>query len=268
MRRWKRFWRLRKQNDTVKMMLLYLVIGACFLVNVIYNGVLLYRFLQSPIEYVLAGNASGGVPGAKLREIAELENVKAFSMQGEMEVTMKYQTAEEISCSCICLSKEYLKLAYGIVESGATKTFYANRAAYEQLKRGSDYEGNGEENIARVTYTIEALEEAEEGRKGSANVVLLTDIRADGEPVMFCGGDSVDYGKSTLVRVLAKKREMDQKTANSLQRTGFTVENTGELQKDAYVQELKLVRMSYGLAVAAVCFVGAWVMWRSVDLCS
>ncbi len=256
MKWWKRFLRLRKQNDTVKIMLLYIVIGVCFFVNAIYNGVLLYRLIQSPVEYV-AG--IGGTFGTKLKELAELENVKAFSVQGEKSVTMKYKTTE-VSLPCVYLSKEYLKNAYGIEESGAMEKFFVNQAAYEQLKQENTYEPD--EGILRVTYTIEAQEEDKEGQKGTADIVLLADILPDKEPYAFCRGDSVDYAKSTTVRVLAARHELDEITVKRLQGMGFVIENTTDLQEDKYMQEMKLVELRYGLIVAGICVTAAGVMWR------
>lgn len=72
----------------------------------------------------------------------------------------------------------------------------------------------------------------------------------------------MDYAKSTTVRVLAARHELDEITVKRLQGMGFVIENTTDLQEDKYMQEMKLVELRYGLIVAGICVTAAGVMWR------
>lgn len=259
MKWWNKFWKLRKQKDVVKIMLLYFVIGMGFMANAVYHGILLYRIVQSPAEYVVAKIAGSAVTETELEEIRRLEYVIAASRQQEEPVTVKYQM-KEADFSCILLSESYLETAYGIRKNGAMKTFYMNRKAYEQLMQRT---GSGGEELV-VSYVMESLAEGDEGQKGgTAKAVLVTAGIPEEEPVVFCRGDSAELtGDVAELRVRVGRQELDGGNVRRLENLGYSVVNREEIREAEYLRELELVRIQYGAAVGGICLVSVWVLWR------
>lgn len=259
MKWWNKFWKLRKQKDIVKIMFLYFVIGAVFIANAAYHGILLYRIAQSPAEYVVAKAAGSAVTETELEEIRRLEHVTAASRQQEVPVTVKYQ-AKEAAFSCILLSKSYLETAYGIREKGAMKTFYMNRKAYEQLMQRTD--SGGEELV--VSYVREDFAEEDEGQKGgTAKAVLVTAGIPEEEPVVFCRGDSAELtGDTAELRVRVGRQELDGGIVKRLENLGYSAVNREEIREAEYLRELELVRIRYGAVVGGICLVSVWVLGR------
>lgn len=260
MKWWNKFWKLRKQKDVVKIMLLYFVIGMGFMVNAVYHGILLYRIVQSSAEYVVAKAAGGSVTETELEEIRGVENVTAVSRQQEVPVTVKYQT-KEAAFSCILLSESYLEAAYGIRKNGAMKTFYMNRKAYELLMQGRS--SGGEELV--VSYGKEDFGEEEGGgqKAGTAKAVLVTDGMPEEEPVVFCRGDSTELtGDTAEIRVRVGRQDLDGGNVKRLENLGYPVVNREAIKEAEYLREMEWVRIQYGAAVGGICLVCVWMLWR------
>lgn len=261
MRWWSKFLKLRRQNDIIKIMCLYLVIGAVFIVNAVLNGILLYQSVQSPAEYVLMGNEQNAAANAKLREISELENVAALSRQKEMMITIKYQASETVF-SCVKLSEAYMEKVYGIQESGAMTTFYMNPKAYEQIKKNeySSSEG-GDSGELRVNYTAGDAPESQTG--GTARVVQVQTGMPKEEPFVFCKGDGISMSMDTAdIRVFVKRQDLGGEDVKRLLGFGFTLVNEKEVQEKEYQRQIQFVKIQYGGVVAAISLSCAVFLWR------
>ena len=262
---WSKFLRLRKQNDIIKIMCLYLIIGAVFIANAVINGIRLYQSVQSPAEYVLMGNGQNAAANVTLKEIGELENVAALSRQKEMMITVKYQ-GDEIEFSCTKLSGAYLEKVYGIRESGAMPTFYMNEKAYGQLKKNEygpvEDSGNGE---LRITYSVmDASKDASANQTGgTAKVVRIQTGMPEDEPFVFCKGDSMGLSENTPdIRVFVNRQDLDGEDVNRLLGFGYTLVNEKEVQETEYLRQMQLVKIQYGGAVAAISLTCAGFLWK------
>lgn len=71
---WCSFLRLRKQNDCVKVMLIFLLVGLGFLFYSFYSGIRVYTMMKAPVEYVICGDGN-------IKDIEKLENGAAVSVQ-------------------------------------------------------------------------------------------------------------------------------------------------------------------------------------------
>ncbi len=261
MRWWSKFLKLRRQNDIIKIMCLYLIIGAVFIVNAIFNGFRLYQSVQSPAEYVLTGNEQNAASNAKLQEISELENVAALSRQKEMMITIKYQASETVF-SCTKLSEAYMEMVYGIQESGAMTTFYMNQKAYGQIKKNDYSLGEDSDNgELRVNYTAGDAPESQTG--GTARVMLVQTRMPEEEPFVFCKGDGMSMSENTAdIRVFVNRQDLGGEDVKRLQAFGFTLVNEKEVQEAQYLRQIQLVKIQYGGAVAAISLTCAGFLWR------
>lgn len=129
----RKFLRLRKQNDTVKLMCLFILAGVGFFVNVLYHAGKLYHSVQSPVEYYLMHGST--VTNEQLSALAQEEEVAAVSRSLDIPVTVKYQ-GQETMMTCTMLSKSYIETVYGITASGSEKRYYMNEAAFKEIEAG------------------------------------------------------------------------------------------------------------------------------------
>lgn len=278
MQRWKKFWRLRKQEDAVKLMLLFFAAGTAFLGNAVYNGVELYRQMQSPAEYVLRSNAQVGAADSQLNALREIKHVTAVSHQKEIPVTAR-KNGQETAFTCTELSGEYMEKVYGIRQSGAAKTFYMNQKAYSQMKQelGSAdsadshaQSAHGEKNSSgkskeaeemQIRYLVdeESLDEEAAAKERTAKVVLVQRGVPQEEPYVFA--KAAIQSIEPQIRVCVGQQELEGGTVQRLEAAGFAVEQTQIVQEAEYKQELKLVRIGYALMAGLLCLVCVWALW-------
>lgn len=283
---WRRFWRLRKQNDIVKIMLLFGVLGFTFLVNAVYSGIQIYKLVNTPVEYVMSG-WYGNSSDSRLSELARLENVTAVSCQMDGAAAVKYQTIES-SISYVELSEEYIESVYGIKDSGSMKNFYMNPAAYKRFtqsvyfrtavnKAGMDEIGENagytDEGL-RVNYALDGQVQMENEDSlagnpasgiayGTAKVVLVDTNIAGDEPYVFCKGDRVSLLKSaTSVRVRAGQQDLDGMNIKRMQELGFSVANEELIIRTEYEQEIQMIKIKFGLLLAVICVVSVWALGK------
>lgn len=284
---WKRFWRLRKQNDVVKIMLLFSVLGLGFIANAVYNGMQIYKLVNEPVEYVLSGWETGSSLDSRLSELAGLENVAAVSCQIDSVAMVKYQTFES-TISYVMLSEKFIESSYGIRDRGSMKTFYMNAAAYKQFTQSVYFrtaEGKNSGNVQgsslgyvdeglRVSYSLDGQATSnEEGSSadnqvsdtayGTAKVVLVdTDIAGD-EPYVFCKGDRASLLRSaTGVRVRVGQQDLDGMNVKQMQGLGFSVVNEELIIRTEYEQEIQIIKIKFGLLLAVVCAVSIWALGK------
>lgn len=274
MGKFRKFLKLRKQEDAVKLVLLLFLLGTGLIIHAVYNGVLLYRQIQSPAEYALVKDEAGSGLKEEFMEIGKWEHISAASLYQETELLVKYKE-KEASFSCIELSEAYMKAAYGISESGATKTFYMNQKAFEQIESGeADREVSQSSEKERkkllVTYEITDTDEtvADKGEKGrgtakTAEIILIQENVPEEEPFVFCKGEKPSLEKNGAgIRVFAERQDIDGSNVKKMQSSGFTIENISWHQEAEYLQKIRGIRIRYDVLAAAVCFFSSWALWR------
>ncbi|MBQ9934762.1 MAG: hypothetical protein IJO70_02850 [Lachnospiraceae bacterium] len=214
----KRFLRLRKQDDRVKIMLVLGIIAMVCLIFVIKNTVTMYNYVNSPTEYELMGNLTSDL---KLKELSQLESVKMISLQGDMSASVRYNM-NETSVGYMVLSADYASYVYGVKDTTNMTTLYANSLAYEQLLKAL--------SVDRYIYSsvYEAGELVLEYKAGdkeytSAKVVLVGEL-PDDEPFVFAIENSVDLkNKANKLRVYVSKQDMEQMIIKEFESRGYFI---------------------------------------------
>lgn len=265
MKWWKRFWKLRKQDDMVKIILIFWVFGMACLIYAGYNGILLYQTVQSPAEYVLAANTPGGALTVRQRELIQEEDIMAAGLWRQTSLTVKYQGMETVF-SCSELSEAYMETVYGIRDEGAMKTIYMNQKAFSQLllNRAADvYSQNSEEiHALRVTYVKDEQGDEILGQ-GTADVVLVKDGVPEDTPFVFCKGECINLTKYAAgIRVYAARQDLNGEGVQKLQEKGFEIVNIQEIQEAEYLGQMTLIRIKYGVMTAVLCLFCACVLMK------
>ncbi|MDE6761783.1 MAG: hypothetical protein K2J90_14080 [Lachnospiraceae bacterium] len=265
------FLRLRKQNDTVKLMCFFVLAGAGFFVNVLYHAGKLCHSVQSPVEYQLVRGST--VTNEQIRELAQSDGVAAVSRSLDIPVTVKYQ-GQETMMTCTMLSKAYIEKVYGIMVSGSEKRYYMNQAAFREIQTGF-MENNVSLEKGDVTefgeeYKIQYQEEGEKEENmlqkafHSARILVIKE-KTEKETVLICTEeDGTRLSKADSVRVLFSKHDLDGMRQENLTKMGYEIQNEQMLHEEEYEMKIRLFHIRYGILICAVCLVTLHYMKKSV----
>lgn len=269
MRWWVRLLRLRKQNDVVKVMFLFFVLGLVFLGNAINSGIHLSGIVKEPVEYVM----QGAMLDARISELEQLENVTAVSRQIEGAVAVKYN-AKETTISFVELSKEYIETSYGIKDNGVMKTFYMNKTAYNNFKRSIEFtartktvDGEYTDEGIRVSYVLNEQPQSEGENQMAVNYgmakVVLVEIGSDDKPYVFCVGESIQLNTvATGVRVRVGQQDLDGMNLKRMQGVGFYVSDEMVVMKGEYQQEIQVLKIKFHVLLAAICLISVAMLGK------
>lgn len=267
------FLRLRKQNDTVKLMCFFVLAGAGFFVNVLYHAGKLYYSVQSPVEYQLIQEKT--VTKEQISELAQTEGVAAVSRSLDIPVTVKYQ-GQEIMMNCTMLSKSYMETVYGIMTSGREKRYYMNQAAFEEMQTGfmendvslkkGDITEYGEEYRIQYLEEDEGIEEENMPQPvfHSARLLVMKE-KTEQETALTCTEENgTRLNKAQSVRVLFSRHDLDGMRLENLTKMGYEIQNEKMLAMEEYEMKIRLFHIGYGILVCAFCLVTLHYMKKNV----
>lgn len=270
------FLRLRRQNDTVKLICLFALTGAVCLINAVYHLGNIYHDVNLPAEYSLTGE--GVITQKQIDAFMEIQDMAEVSREMEIPVTIKYQGGE-VMLECTMLSQEYMAEVYGMETAGSTKRYYMNEAAFDSFRQSlseseasfmmrqeSQSDGNREYDIQ---YS-EALEISEEGDavantyKSAKLVVITSGIQQ--EESFFC---TVENGsrlsrEAIALRVLFQKHDLDGLHVSALRKMGYFIENEETVITEEYEIKMRLLHIRYGLLAGVICLVAVLALWHQV----
>lgn len=262
------FFRLRKQNDTVKIICILILVGVFCLVQAVYHAGLIYQFVNTPVEYVLAGVIT--INDAKLREFEQTENVAAVSREMEISVSIKYK-GTTVNESCVLLSRNYLERAYHVNVTGSEKVIYMNETAADNLRQTFIAQGiyiSFQPTADNTEYDIRYAEEGTESSKNykSAKLVIIKDSLHDTLPFICMAEDGIRLSKeSTALRILLKQHNLDRIQVNNFQYAGYEIENENDIIKEEYELKIRMLHIGYGVLIWGICTLSAAVLWHQVQ---
>lgn len=270
---WKNFLRVRKQSDAVKLIVLFVLAAAGFLISAVFRGAALYRLVNAPVEYILTGGSLGGSGSSRLSEIRELADTVAVSPQQTGSSTLLYQ-GQEYAISYTVLSEEYVRDIYQIRKSGASRIFYMNRAAHRQFGTAKT-----EFQAVCISGEPEADRAGGAGQQFTVKLLLAEDILDQESPQIFVIGSEMGMGsqgftvsgtgngvgmsgQSTRVRVCFQRQDLDGSQLRELESLGYSLENRETLLDTEYQKNQLLLRMKYEMLIGALLIVGALALHK------
>lgn len=277
------FWRLRKQSDTMKIICLFALTGAVFLICTVYHTWEIYQYVNTPAEYILAGE--GAVSNQRIDELLRSKDVSAVSRQMEIPVSVQYEGAETV-VECTMLSKEYLEEISGMGISEGSSRIYMNEAAFSEFQEAirEDREnmapGEGAESVKGglgldVYYSAgeDALAVSGDGSDNEDGAgTAAQNYRSAKLMVVKTGGEEAesfiyitDTDRQLLreaagLRVQFKKHDLDGIHVESLRKLGYGIVNEGAIMAEEYELQMKLLHIRYGLVICGICIVGVEIL--------
>lgn len=270
------FFRLRKQNDMVKLICILALTGVACFVNAIYHMGSIYHYVNLPAEYVVMGE--GIVTQKSLNAFEQMEDISEVSREMELPVTIKYKGMEAM-ITCRVLSQEYLENVYEIEISGGTKRYYMNEAAFTELYQNlsesdasfaMEQEGQTDGNIEYSIQYSDSSEFYEEDVPVSAvykaaKLVVVKNGMQQEEPFICTADSGSSLSKEAFtLRVLYQKHDLDGLHVDALRKMGYSIENEEAVISEEYEMKIRLLHIRYGLLSGGICLVAVLALWRLV----
>lgn len=264
------FLRLRRQQDAVKIIILYVIaIGVCcgFLIR---DGLRYAKITRMKEEFKLIGNDLV-LTDSKVQRVREIDGVTAVSYDVSDSVTVTYQ-ANTTSFEAELLSEAYMQEVYGITQEGSTTTYYANAAAYSQILQSlsQDIAPIQAEELT-VTY-ISSVEQSQSANQptgngsdasqaGGSRTARIVQMDIGGDSPFICAvGDPVTLKTSGNLRIQIARQDQSQKVLTLAGNLSFSNDNALEIyQAQAKLDQL-FIRVKFELLLMLVCLVAVVAM--------
>lgn len=261
------FLRLRRQQDAVKIIILYVIaIGVCcgFLIR---DGLRYAQITRTKEEFKLIGNDQV-LTDSKVQQVREIDGVTAVSNDVSDSVIVTYQT-NTTSFEAELLSEAYIQEVYGITQEGSMMTYYANTAAYDQIRQSlSQAVAPIQTDEFTVTYTS-SIEESHRtdsatGDDGIASQtensrtarIIRTDIGGDA-PFICAVGDPVTLKSSGNLRIQIARQDQSQRVLTLASNLSFSNDNALEIYQAQSKLDRLFIQMKFELLLIVTCLVAA-----------
>ena len=261
------FLRLRRQQDAVKIIILYVIaIGVCcgFLIR---DGLRYAQITRTKEEFKLIGNDQV-LTDSKVQRVREIEGVTDVSYDVSDSVTVSYQ-ANTTSFEAELLSEAYIQEVYGITQEGSTMTYYANNAAYKQICQSLSQDVTPiQTDEITVSYTSSIAEShridsatgddgiASQSENSQTARIIRTDIGGD-VPFICAIGDPVTLKKTGNLRIQIARQDQSQRVLTLASNLSFSNDNTLEIYQAQSELERLFIQMKFELLLIITCLIAA-----------
>ena len=255
------FLRLRRQQDAVKIIILYVIaIGVCcgFLIR---DGLRYAQIIRTKEEFKLIGNDQV-LTDSKVQRVREIEGVTDVSYDVSDSVTVSYQ-ANTTSFEAELLSEAYIQEVYGITQEGSTMTYYANNAAYKQICQSLSQDIapiQTEELTVTYTSSTEQSQNANQPTDSGNDASQAGDSRTARIVQADIGGDTPFICAIGDLRIRIARQDQSQKVLTLAGNLSFSNDNALEIyQAQAKLDQL-FIRVKFELLLMLVCLVAVVTM--------
>lgn len=275
----KYFLKLRKQNDTVKIIVIFALAGIVSAVSVLYHGWMIYHYVNTPVEYVLTADRT--VSTEQVNTLLQLEGVSRVSRQWDMPIMLRYQGAET-EVSAVLLSQEYVEEMYDVTLPSGVGRIIMNKVAFSHLQTewSENREGMAEVESQRqedgsmvldVRYRIaetvlddtagdDAMEQADQ----PIRIIVTEKLWQREEPfVCLVNADSRLLREACSLRAQYENHDLDGLHVERLAKLGYAIENEEMILREKNEIQIKLLHIKYGLLLCGICLVMVFSLGRS-----
>lgn len=279
------FLKLRRQNDTVKIMVILVLAGVVSVVSILYHAGLIYYYVKTPVEYVLT--ADHVISTEQIGVVQQLEGVSRISRQIEIPITLQYQGAET-EMQAVLLSQEYVEEMYGVkLPSGGRrifmdeKTFSSVQTEWQDSREGSVEVKSRKLDDGRVVLdvryriaetTADDLSNDDAVSNGGVEQldrpaqIVVAESRVQGEETFVCLADTENRlpREACSLRVQYENHDLDGLHVEQLTKLGYTIENEEMVLGEKYEIQIKLLHIRYGLVICAICLAGVFGLGKVI----
>lgn len=246
--------KLRRQNDIVKIVFVYLLVGIVFMIITIVNTVKFYMAVNEPTEYRMI--KSGVIHTEDISSISGMEDVLCVSRSINESVSIKYQV-ESLSMPCAVVSKDYIEKIFDVKCDTNSKTFYVNEFTFNQLKQ--EFRVNNDSNVMSVKYSLGG--ENEEYK--NARIVVVEDELHTDEAIIYTFDTDLKLQKeASELQLVITRHDLDDSLKTRFENQGFTFTDDEELISWKYELEIWLLKLKYGILISVMSLLAGIVMYK------
>lgn len=256
------FLRLRKQSDTVKVICLFALAAAAFFTSVIYHTWDIYRFVNTPAEYVLTGE--GTISQKRMDELAQMGDVAGVSRQMEVSITVMYRGMSTV-INCNLLSQDYMEKLFDIKLPIGTKRIYMNETAFSEMLQGISEENEDLTDVeslklAASSTGVDIRYSVAESYKSAKLIVTKDD--GQNEKALACTAEAEGrlLKEAFSLRVLFDKHDLDGLHVEQLRKMGYGIENEEVVITEENEIQTKLLHIQYGLLSFGICLIASFAL--------
>lgn len=242
----RKYLRLRKQYDSVKLITILFIALIVFIVLSVFEIYGFYKDMNTKTEYVLISSDNIEKIKLKLTKIEEMDGNIAAGIEKDYTITFD---DGETSVLVKEMSQEYLNKCYGLNDN----IFYLNSSAFE---------------LAKATQNQLTLHYQKEDENLSGVFKLQANLN-DSTPFALKRGDfSSLYAKSDLITVSAMfdSADVSGETSKSLQSLGFEIENKVDIEQQKYDRNLFFIKIKYNVFIILFILLFITVMIKNTTL--
>lgn len=261
------FLRVRKQNDTVKIVCVLVLAGTAFFISSIYHVWEICQFVESPAEYIVIGSET--VSNKRVDEIRENKDVVQVSRQMEVPVSVMYE-GEEVNMDCMVLSGEYMERLTGRKITGEASLIFLNEAAFKELQKTLQIETGTEFDIR---YSAEADGGTGESEKETgagtmpaapgyrrAKLIVISTGREEAESFIYTAETQRRLPqKADSLRIEFGKHDLDGSHVEFMRKLGYEIRNEEQILAEENELEKMLIHIRYGFIIFGICILGVVV---------
>lgn len=271
--------RLRKQNDTVKIICILSLAAMAFLIRTVQQIWGIYQYAAAPAEYIVT--AEGAMSGKRVDELLQNKEVARVSRQMKLPVSVLFKGREAV-VDCSVLSQEYMQEITGMETASGSSRIYMNEAAYADLQEmvsegeGTIPEESGQglaEKGREMDIRYSTGEDPEAGDVTGQTEALpnyywakLVVYKAGGEePESFIYTAETDrrlQREAAGLRVQFKNHDLDGIHVENLKKLGYEIENQETVSEEEWELQIKLLHIRYGLLVCGLCVLCGWLLGK------
>lgn len=267
--------RLRKQNDAVKIMLLFLLAGIVSAFSVLYHAWEIYQYVNTPAEYVLSSNQI--ISAKQVQTLLQMKDTVRASRQLDTSLTIKYR-GKEAAVNAVLLSQKYIEKMYDTILPPGAKRIFLDSVSFENLKQ--EWQEDGEEDAGidsrqaerseglDVRYAMmEMLPEQKEGTEEDiltgqpARLIVTKPENQEGEGLVCLAGTESQLLKGACsLRIQFRSHDLDGLQVDRLEKLGYQIENEERVMEQEFTMKMKLLHIRYGLLILGGCLVAVFAI--------
>lgn len=261
------FLRLRKQSDTVKVICLFALAAAAFFASVIYHTWDIYRFVNTPAEYVLAGE--GTISPKRMDELEQMGDVAGVSRQMEVSITVMCRGMSTV-IKCNLLSQDYMEKLLDIKLPTGTKRIYMNEAAFSEMLQGISEENEDLTDVESLKLAagstgLDIRYSMAETYKSAKLIVAKEDGQEEKDFTCTAEAEGRLLREAYGLRVLFERHDLDGLHVERLRKLGYEIENEEAVITEENEIRTKLLHIQYGLLSFGICLVAIFTLKQAAE---
>ena len=247
--------KLRKQDDFVKIIFIYIIISIAMIVTILINGLNMYKTIYTSKEYVLT--SAKEISDNGYENLKKIKNISSVSKQKRESISF----GGESSFQCVKVSTKYMKEVFGVKNESGMSCFYVSRKVIDEMKnnpaevfgKNDDNETKSEKIQENKKTEINYKTEEEEGWKTAAAILLNNSLINDEEVILMPVSDAELSEQINEVRVLVSTQDISGIFEKEVEQKQYSFADNDSLKQVQNESNILLLKIKYEIAIAVLC---------------